>query len=125
MNPVSKPLIFVVDDEPLLIELAAALLEPAGFAVKTFQDPERALEAFAASNPRPALVITDYAMHRMTGLDLMRECRRIQPEQKVILVSGTVDDDIYRGSRMKPDRFLAKPYQSKQLISMVQTLLAG
>lgn len=125
MNPSPKPLIFVVDDEPLLIELAAALLEPAGYAVKTFHDPEAALKAFTSSDPRPALVITDYAMHRMTGLDLIRECRQINPDQKAILVSGTVDEDVYHNSRTKPDRFLAKPYQSKQLIAMVQSVLAG
>jgi CheY-like chemotaxis protein len=125
MNLRSKPLIFVVDDEPLLIELASALLEPAGFEVKTFQNAELALEAYLAAKPPPALLITDYSMHRMTGLDLMRECRQINPRQKIILVSGTVDENIYSNSRIKPDRFLAKPYQSKQLIHLVQTLLAA
>jgi CheY-like chemotaxis protein len=125
MNPTPKPLLFVVDDEPLLIELATALLEPAGYTVATFLDPETALEAFVASDPRPAVVITDYSMHRMTGIDLMRECRQTNPGQKVILVSGTVDNTICQNSRVKPDRFLAKPYQSRQLIAAVQSLLAG
>jgi CheY-like chemotaxis protein len=124
MDPSAKPLIFVVDDEPLLLELAAALLEPAGFVVKTFRDPDAALQAFTAAKPRPDVVITDYAMHQMTGLDLIRGCRQINPKQKIILVSGTVDEDVYVYSRVKPDRFLAKPYQAKQLIGLVQALLA-
>jgi len=125
MNSAPKPLIFVVDDEPLLIELAAALLEPAGYTVQTFPDAESALERFARADQRPALVITDYAMHRMTGLDLIRSCRQLNPGQKAILVSGTVDETIYENSRVKPDRFLAKPYQSRQLIALVRSLLAG
>lgn len=119
----AKPLVYVVDDEPLLLELAAALLEPAGYVVKTFLDGDSALQAFATAKTRPALVITDYAMHEMTGLDLIRECRHIQPKQKIMLVSGTVDESIYANTHHKPDRFLAKPYQSRQLISTVQSLL--
>jgi CheY-like chemotaxis protein len=122
-EPSDKPLIYVVDDEPLLLELATALLEPAGYAVKTFPDGDVALQAFASAKSRPALIITDYAMHRMTGLDLIRECRQIHPKQRIIMVSGTVDENIYANSRHKPDRFLPKPYQSKQLISAVEALL--
>ena len=120
-----KPLLFVVDDEPLLIELASALLQPAGYDILAFQDAESAFRAYQAARPRPDLVITDFAMHRMTGLDLIRQCRQIVPDQKCILVSGTVDESIYRQERVKPDLFLAKPYQSKQLITAVESVLAA
>lgn len=119
----SKPLLYVVDDEPLLLELASALLEPSGYAVRTFHDPEAAVKAFAAANPRPAVVLTDYAMHTMTGLDLIRECRRINPRQKIIMLSGTVDESVYRGTSIKPDRFLAKPYQARELLRVLQSVL--
>lgn len=120
-----KPLVFVVDDEPMLLELATAILQPAGFDIKTYRDPETALQAFIASDPRPDLVITDFAMHNMNGLDLIRECRRVRPGQKIILVSGTVDESIFQDAPVKPDRFLAKPYQAGQLIRLVQSTLAG
>ena len=117
-------LIYVVDDEPMLLELASAILEPLGYTVETFRSAESALDAFKAAEPPPALLITDYAMHEMTGLDLGAACRQIQPKQKALLVSGTVEEDIYHNAAMKPDRFLAKPYQAKQLIDAVETLLA-
>jgi CheY-like chemotaxis protein len=117
--------IFVVDDEPLLLELAAALLEPLGYEVKTFHDPGTALQAFVSARPLPGLIITDYAMHSLTGLDLIRECWRIQPKQKMILVSGTVDESVYRDSPSKPDHFLSKPYQAKRFVSAVQSILAA
>jgi len=63
-------------------------------------------------------------MHSMNGMDLIRECRRIDPEQKIILVSGTVDETIYRDSPIKPDCFLAKPYPAKLLAELVKSLLA-
>jgi CheY-like chemotaxis protein len=120
-----KALIYVVDDEPMLLELASVILEPLGFGVKTFRDPDAAIQTFAGANPQPALIITDYAMHSTTGLDLIKACRDIQPRQRILLVSGTVDEYIYRDSPHKPDRFLAKPYQAKELLDMVETLLAA
>ena len=117
--------IYVVDDEPMVLELASVALEPLGCTVMTFTTPEAALRAFEVAKSKPALIITDYAMDRMTGLELAAACRRICSEQKVLLVSGTVEPDAHRGAPTKPDRFLAKPYQTKQLIDEVASMLAG
>jgi CheY-like chemotaxis protein len=119
-----KASIYVVDDEPMLLELASVILEPLGYVIETFRAPESALRAFQAARPQPALIITDYAMHTMTGLQLAGACRRIQPKQKVLLLSGTVGPEIVRTGPTKPDRFLAKPYEAKQLIDAVRSLLA-
>ena len=119
----ARPLVFAVDDEPMLLELVALVLEPLGFRVRTFRDPGTAVRAFGLQDPSPALIVTDYAMHNLTGLDLIRECRRINPRQKIIMVSGTVDESIYRNLPDKPNRFLAKPYQGKQLAELVSEVL--
>jgi CheY-like chemotaxis protein len=124
----SKPqndnkLIYVVDDEPMLLELASVILQPLGYTVKTFHDATSALEAFEAAKPFPVLIITDYSMHAMNGMDLIKACRQIQPHQKILLISGTVGEDIFRNSQEKPDQFLAKPYHSKQLVDVVEGLL--
>jgi len=118
-----KPLIFVVDDEPLLLELASTLLGPLGYRIETFRDAESAVEAFASANPRPDLIVTDYSLHEMNGLQFIRECRRIDADQKILLVSGTVDETIFRNAAAKPDCFLAKPYPAKKFIGTVQALL--
>jgi CheY-like chemotaxis protein len=112
--------IFVVDDEPMLLDLATTILQPLGFNVRTFRDPKEALAEYPAA--KPAIVVTDYAMGGMNGLDLVRECRRINPRQKIILLSGTVDEDIYAEAQIKPDRFLAKPYQIHDFVETVQAL---
>jgi CheY-like chemotaxis protein len=117
--------IFVVDDEPMLLEMAVMILEPLHFRVRTFRDPQTAVAEFSAANPRPALIVTDYAMHSMTGMDLIRECRRIHPKQKIILLSGTVDESIYTKAEVKPDRFLAKPYQVSDFVTLIQSLATG
>ncbi len=118
-------LIYVVDDEPMLLELAAVVLEPHGYRIETYRDPSAALRAYEAASPRPALVITDYAMHQMNGMDLIMGCKKLQPSQKILLVSGTVSETIYHNSSQKPDRFLAKPYQANQLIELVREMILG
>jgi len=118
-----KPLIYVIDDEPMLLELASVVLQPLGYEVKTFRNPDAAVEAFAEGKPYPALLITDYAMHLMNGMDLLKACRRVQPAQKILLVSGTVGEEVFKNSPLKPDGLLPKPYYAKQLVDMVRDLL--
>jgi DNA-binding NtrC family response regulator len=120
----SSPMIYVVDDEPMLLELANVILTPLGYVVKTFRDPESALRAFGTEKHHPALVITDYSMHSMNGLHLIEACRKLEPGQKFLMISGTVDEHVYRNSSWKPDCFLAKPYQTRQLVDAVAALLA-
>ncbi len=118
-------LIYVVDDEPMLLELASVILEPDGYQIETFRDPKDALKSFIAANPRPQLLITDYAMHSMNGMELIEQFRRLEPAQKILLVSGTVGEDIFDGEPDQPDEFLAKPYQADQLTTLVKELLAS
>jgi two-component system, OmpR family, response regulator ChvI len=121
---VPKPAtVFVVDDEVLLLDLAETILAPLGCKVQTFSDPELALKEFAKE--APAVVVTDYAMGRMSGMDLIRECRRLNPRQKTILVSGTVDGVVFADASFKPDKFIAKPYDIKSLVEIVRVMLAA
>ena len=119
----SRMLIYVVDDEPILLELAAFILEPLGYRLKTFRDPEAAFQEFRSADHPPRLLITDYAMHQMNGLELLKKCKSANPDLKTLLISGTVGEDIYRDSPIKPDSFLAKPYHANELSDIVQSLL--
>jgi CheY-like chemotaxis protein len=124
--PAAHPgaLIYVVDDEPMLLELAVVILEPKGYRLQTFRDPAQAVQAFTEAAPRPDLLITDYAMHTMNGMQLIQKFRALEPKQKILLVSGTVGEDIFEGSTDRPDFFIAKPYQAQQLADTVKKLLA-
>lgn len=122
LNP--GALIYVVDDEPMLLELATVILSPLGYQIKTFRDPDTALKAFGTAAPKPALIITDYAMHTMTGMDLIAECKRLRPGQKIILVSGTVGEEVFHDAPARPDHFLAKPYEIRELTELVRSVLA-
>ncbi len=122
-NPGVGSLIYIIDDEPMLLELASITLAPFGYQLKTFRDPDVALAAFRDARPRPRLLITDYAMHHMNGLRLLEACRELEPKQKVLLVSGTVGPEVFRDSPVKPDGFLSKPYPAEQFIDVVKAAL--
>jgi hypothetical protein len=58
-------------------------------------------------------------------MQLVEEFRRLEPRQKILLVSGTVGEDVFKNAPQRPNRFLAKPYQASQLTNAVKDILAG
>lgn len=119
-----KPLIFLVDDQPVLLDLAEVSLQGGDYAVKKFLDPEEALEAFLKAKVKPDLLITDYALGKMNGLELIERCKAAKPDLKTILVSGTAGAEIVLESPVLVDRFVGKPYQPTGLADLVQRILA-
>lgn len=117
------PLIFLVDDQPILLDLAEMSLQAEGYSLKKFTDPELALKAFLKARPKPVLLITDYAMGKMNGLELVEKCKEAKPDLKSILISGTAGAEIVLESPVKVDRFLGKPYQPPNLAELVRRVL--
>ena len=125
MNSTSStpnPLAFIVDDEPMLLDMNEEVMKSIGFEVRRFRTAEQALEAYRTGTTLPAIIVTDYSMHRMTGMDLLGACRALHPDQKVLLVSGTVGETIFQNSPMKPDGFIPKPYAVDELTAVVREL---
>jgi two-component system C4-dicarboxylate transport response regulator DctD len=121
-TPSTKPLAYIVDDEPMLLDLNEDILRSIGFEVRRFRAAELALDAYRTAPVPPVIIITDYAMHQMTGLDLIAACRALQPGQKIILVSGTVTDAVFRDAPERPNCFMPKPYTTDELTSAVRRL---
>ena len=84
--------ILYVDDERSLRTLGKRRLELLGYRVTVAGDGAQALERFQATPDEFDLVITDYLMPRMNGLELTSEVRRIRPEVPIILMSGFIDN---------------------------------
>jgi CheY-like chemotaxis protein len=84
--------VLYVDDEPRLARLEERRLTQLGYVITAVSDGPAALAAFRANPAGFDVIITDYQMPRMTGLDLAREISRIRPELPVILSTGNVDE---------------------------------
>jgi CheY-like chemotaxis protein len=90
-RPQPKAHLLVVEDEPTLRELFASLLSSAGFSVAQAQDGFAALEE--VRRKRPALILSDLNMPRMTGFELLSVVRRRFPAIHVIAMSGAFAGD--------------------------------
>jgi len=116
-------LIYVVDDEEVLLDLAEVALTEDGYALKKFQDPRAALESFANEPHKPSLLLTDYAMGAMSGIELSTRCKSAHPELKIIMVSGTAGPEIIINAPVEVDEFIGKPYEPELLARTVRALL--
>ena len=117
-------LIYVVDDEALLLEMAEGALQSEGYALKKFQDPEAAFRAFTSEPSKPALLVTDYAMSPINGFELSARCKSAHPSLKILMVSGTVDSAFVDQARVQVDHFIPKPYEPGHFARTVRSLLA-
>ena len=120
-----QDLIYIVDDESLLAELAEAVLSQEGYRSAVFVDPSQALLSFTARAEKPRLLVTDCVMNGMDGLELIRKCREQSPALKTILLSGTVTEDFVYNQAVIPDRFIPKPYNVQALIDAVNDLMGA
>jgi DNA-binding NtrC family response regulator len=123
LAPQPKGEVFVVDDNALLVEFATSILEAAGYSVKPFSEPKAVLRAMQKAKTKPAVLVTDYEMGDINGLELILSSHKIHPSLKTVLVSGTVDSSISSGHAAKVHHFLGKPYKPAQLQKIVAKLM--
>jgi two-component system, cell cycle sensor histidine kinase and response regulator CckA len=119
----SSELIYIVDDEALLGQLAETVLSEAGFRTRTFLDPEEALRAVRDDGERPDVLVTDFVMGSMTGLELIEGCKAYHPKLRTILLSGTVNESQVAGYNTQPDIFIPKPYRVGAFVKTVIDLI--
>src|SRR5258706_10237898 len=80
----------LVDDSADVLELVSALVENLTDAkVECFNSPQAGLAAFADAPEKYEVVITDYEMPGMDGVELCRRLREIAPAQKIFLATGS------------------------------------
>jgi DNA-binding NtrC family response regulator len=118
-----NPLIFVVDDEVMIGEVVEAILNLEGFESHFFSDPMRALKAIGESERKPDLLLSDYVMTPINGMELIQRSKAVMPDLKTILYSGNVGEEITQLYPVKPDGFMSKPFLPKKLVGLVQKVL--
>jgi DNA-binding NtrC family response regulator len=113
----------IIDDEPILCELLEAIIDDAGFASRSFESGEDYLHFVHASDyESPTAILSDVSMPGMTGYDLVLEIRKIYPLQKIVLITGNVDDAHIQHVEKHLCYTLAKPFLPEKLIDLVTSL---
>ena len=116
----------MVDDQPLLLEFAETALNGSGYSIKTFQDPAEALESFRNARNKPVLLISDYAMDKMNGLELIKNIKQKFP-QLLMLVMSMYEETVYaeRALRAGARGYVMKTGKSAELLKAVCHVLSG
>lgn len=114
--------ILVADDDQAIRQLISVYLMRAGYEVDTAKD---GVEAWKALNEASYyLLITDFKMPRMTGLELISMLRSKDMALPVILVSGTMPtEQLIRHPRLRVDATLDKPFTHEELLEAVNKVI--
>jgi CheY-like chemotaxis protein len=117
--------IFVIDDDPDILNLIKHVLDLEGFHIRAFTNPEEALEEFQSATVRPQMVVTDFCMEPMNGLELITKCRALQPDLKTVVISGMIDEESLNKTPTRLDRFIPKPFKVANLVKTLNETLAS
>jgi two-component system phosphate regulon response regulator PhoB len=124
MNSALKPLILVVEDEADLVTLLSYNLEREGFRVITANDGEEAL--LLADERTPHLVLLDWMLPLMSGLEVCRQLRR-NPKTRdipvIMLTARGEEADKVRGLNSGADDYLSKPFSPTELVARIRAVL--
>ena len=119
-------LILLVDDEQALLEITKELLESFNYRVLTATDGAEAVTLFRRRKGRINLVLTDLMMPIMDGPALIRALRQLDPEAKVIAVSGLASQArLAEVDNLNLQAFLTKPYTTEELLGTLRQALTA
>jgi DNA-binding NtrC family response regulator len=108
--------VLVVDDEPVILEVASEALTMRGLEVTTATRAEKALELLGKKDF--GCVLTDKNLPGMNGIELMREVRRLQPHCACILMTGYAStESAVEALRLGATDYLTKPFDSLALLA--------
>ncbi len=116
--------ILVVEDEQAIREMVGFALKKAGLYFEEAADAEQALLA-VASNP-PDLVLLDWMLPGMSGIDLARRLRREDVTAKVPIIMLTArveENDRVHGLEVGADDYITKPFSPRELIARINAVL--
>lgn len=116
--------VLVVDDEPLIAQTVAAILNGHGFEALEANSAEEALQI--ARSFQPDIVLSDVLMPRMTGVDLGVRLRREFPQTRVLLFSGqAATSELMRRAEEQGYHFelFPKPIHPDELIARLRGLV--
>ena len=128
MSGNDKPLarLLVVDDDPDIVQILKIGLVKNGFLVEAFTNPEEALQSFKSDAESYCLVLSDIRMPSISGIQLSKRVKEVNPLVKVVLMTAfEIRDNEF--SKVFPsthvDGFVQKPIGIKDLTDKVLSLI--
>ncbi|MBF0531230.1 MAG: response regulator, partial [Deltaproteobacteria bacterium] len=117
-----SPIILIVDNEDDIRLSLRVFFRTAGYSVLEANNGAKALELLRAA--KIDVLLTDYLMSPVSGLDLLRSVKAEQPEVRVVLFTGYSSEDVViEALRAGADEFFKKPFNYTSLRSAVENIL--
>jgi signal transduction histidine kinase/ActR/RegA family two-component response regulator len=117
--------VLLADDNPLVRDIARAMLETAGHRVILASDGQEAVDVFASRNDID-IVVLDMTMPNLSGSEAYEELHRLNAAVPVVLSSGYHEEQITsQFSGVEPPGFLQKPYGVDELLSCIEKMLGS
>ena len=113
--------VLLVDDERNLVKLLRGYLEQEGFEVHEALDGDAALEV--ARRVDPDVVILDWMLPGLDGMEVLRELRRFSETYVIMLTARTEEVDRIVGLSTGADDYLVKPFSPGELVARVRAML--
>lgn len=115
------PLILVVDDEQSYRDALSVALQREGFLAVTAADGAEALDRFDAT--KPALVLLDVMLPKISGIDVCREIRSRSRVPIIMVTARNAEIDTVVGLEVGADDYVSKPFRLRELIARVRAAL--
>ncbi len=120
-----KEHILLVDDEIDLVESGIRVLRWMGYQVQGVTAPSEALEMIRSQPQQFDLIISDYSMHQMNGIQLAEEIKRINPAIPIILLTGYGSDISKKQIKSNViNGVVTKPISKNELAIVIRKVLA-
>lgn len=118
-----KPTVFIVDDDPGVLEAIGALLESVGLNVECFASSISFLENYDSN--RCGCIITDVRMPMMCGMQMLEELNLRKNKLPVIMLTGYGDISMaVNAMKIGVIDFIAKPFNNQYLLEQIQKSIA-
>ena len=116
--------LLVVDDSNLSRRISRSILESAGHSVSEASDGISAIEKYYIE--KPELVLLDMTMHGMSGIDVLKKLRELDPKARIVIATA----DIQATTRILTAQagaigFVSKPLSADALLEAVNSALRG
>lgn len=116
--------IFLVDDETMIIDSIQTILQNLGYSVTPFSDCRKAFNYFRKNYNDYDVIITDYTMPYMTGIELTRCIKSIKSDIPVILSSGYINRNLEEAAvDAGVTQLLKKPVMTRELAVLLRKVL--
>jgi PAS domain S-box-containing protein len=123
-SPGGTETVLLIEDELMLQELAKAVLTSKGYSVLVAEDGRTGIETYLNNKDSIAVVVADMGLPEISGEDVIKKIREINPRAKAILASGSIDSALKaRMAQTGAKRWIQKPYGPEELLTVVRQVI--